>query len=159
MKKVLSAAVVATMSLIVPSAAFAATSGTLSGDYTEGYSCDITFPTGPITMSSPGGGYASGTAAVGISQNGDTTYTLTTPTIGTQPTGSNVTGGAALRTPGGANVVLNLNAGVDQEGDILGTVSGVSYEGLVEIQEQTAGELVIGNYTVSATLSCAQKVP
>ena len=157
MKKVLSAAVVASMSLIVPSAAFAETSGLLQGEYTEGYSCDITFPVGAITMSSPGGGYASGTAAIGISQNGDTTYVLSSPTVDAQPAGSNVRPGTALRTPGGGqNIVLNLNEGVDQEGEILGIVSGVSYEALVEIQELDAGELQIGSYAISGTLSCGQ---
>ena len=156
MKKVLSAAVVASMSL-VPAAALAETSGTLSGEFTEGYSCDITFPVGAITMSSPGGGYASGTAAIGISQNGDTTYVLSSPTVDAQPAGSNVRPGTALRTPGGGqNVVLNLAEGIDQEGEILGIVPGVSYEALVEIQELDAGELVIGSYAISGTLSCGQ---
>ena len=131
----------------------AATSGTLAGGFTVGYSCSITIPsTAALTASNAS---ADGTAAVPYSQNGNTTYTLSALTI-TKPNGATISGAVTFEDKDGNPVVEQTSASNAASGNLAGNTSG-SGLAVFEIDEDAESAFVKGSYVISSTITCAEQ--
>jgi len=136
-----------------PTAAFAATSGTVEAQMTVPYSCDITFP--GIATLTPSGSSATASAGITLAQNGDTTYSLTALTV----TGTNATGGSITLTDGGATqVVTNTSTSASADGQKLGNVTDASAT-VGFVLNTSDANFAAGTYSISSTLSCAEFAP
>lgn len=152
MKLLLAAA--ASASLLFPSAALAVDSGTVTGTGAVGYVCDMTLP-GTLNLTASGADSLAGLDSIGLSQNGNTTYTLSGLTLNA-PNGSNLLGTIQLAREDGSAIVTNSSTTTPATGDVTGTVSEPGRLSMT-IQELTLEAMRIGNYSVSATLSCIQQ--
>lgn len=141
----------ATTAAVLPTAAFAATTGTLSATAEVPYACDITVPTAQ-------GMVVSGTSAtkddvtIGLSQNGSTDYSVTALTI-TEPTGADTSGSITVKRAGGTEIVT-ANNNSDEE-----TVTGTFTEnGTVDYMqtENTQSAFFAGNYALQTTITCEE---
>lgn len=136
-----------------PSAALAATSGTVSASLTVGYSCDITVPSNQLLSVS--GTTATASAALPYSQNGDTDYSLTSLSI-TSPSGSDISGSITVTDASSTTLVTNSSESSSATGT---TKTGADTgDGSVAfaITEGTAATFIEGPYAISSTLSCSE---
>ena len=152
MKRLLAAA--ASASLLFPSAALAVDSGTVTGTGTVGYVCDMTLP-GTTNLTASGADSLAGLDTIGLQQNGNTTYTLSGLTL-SGPNGSDLLGTIQVAREDGTAIVTNSSTTTPATGDVTGTVSENGRLSMT-IQELTLEGMLIGNYSVSATLSCIQQ--
>ena len=152
MKRILALAAAASAATL-PSAALAATSGTVSASMTVGYSCDITVPANQTLIAS--GTTATVTATLPYTQNGDTDFSLTALSV-TKPAGADVSGSIVVKDVGGTTLVNNTSTsssatGATNEGSESGNGSVV-----FTLTEGTAASFTEGAYAISSTLSCSE---
>ncbi len=141
----------ATTAAVLPTAAFAATSGVLKGEYSVPYACDITVPT-TQTMVVSGTSATIDDVTIALSQNGSTDYSVTALAI-TEPTGADTSGSITVKRAGGTEIVV-ADAGSDEE-----TVTGAfSENGTVDFlqTENTESVFLAGNYAVQTTITCEE---
>ncbi len=145
------ALVAAATAAVLPTATFAATSDTLSATAEVPYACDITVPTAQGMVVSGTSATKNG-AIIGLSQNGDTDYSVTALTI-TEPTGADTSGSITVKRAGGTEIVV-ADAGSDEE-----TVTGAfSENGTVDFlqTENTQNVFLAGDYAVQTTITCEE---
>ncbi len=151
MKRFIALAAAATAA-VLPTATFAATSGTLSATAEVPYACDITVPTAQGMVVSGTSATKNG-AIIGLSQNGDTDYSVTALTI-TEPTGADTSGSITVKRASGTEFVTATDQNDDE-----GTVTGAfSENGTVDFL-QTEDELDVflaGNYALQTTITCEE---
>ena len=152
MKRLLAAAA-ASASLLFPSAALAVDSGTVTGTGNVSYVCDMTLP-GTTNLTAAGADSLTGLDTIGLQQNGDTTYTLSALTV-SGPNGSDLLGTIQVAREEGTPVVTNSSTSTAATGNVTGNVSENGRLSMT-IQELTTASMLVGNYSVSATVSCAQ---
>ena len=148
------AAAVASVSLLFPSAALAVDSGTVTGTGTVGYVCDMTLP-GTTNLSADGVDSLSALDTIGLQQNGNTTYTLSALTVN-GPDGSNLLGTIQVAREDGTAIVTNSSTTTPATGDAIGSVNENGRLAM-SIQELNEPAMLLGNYSVSATVSCIQQ--
>lgn len=144
------------VALAAPTPALAVTSGTLSGSATIGYSCDMTLP-GDITLASVDALNYEGTAAITLSQNGNTTYDLSVLTIN-KPNAATIGGQVELRNPAGGAIVIQTSESIPASGNQAGELTAAEGAVYISIQETSAAALIPGSYSVSSTLSCSEQI-
>lgn len=153
MKRLLALAAAATAA-VVPSAALAATSGTLRGEVTVPFECSIVVP--PTQTMVVSGTTATKTgAAWSFSQNGDTLYSTTTMAV-TEPAAANTSGTINIKRLSGTTLI---NTDGINSPDATQTVSGVVVEaGTVDFTqtENTLSIMAQGAYALETVLSCAE---
>ena len=153
MRRLLLTGVAVIAASAIPTAAFAASSGTVSASTTVGYSCDITFPGNQaLTVD---GADATASAALPYTQNGDTDYSLSSLSI-TAPGGANMSGVITITDKSSSTLVTNNSTlssatGSTNPGIDAGT-GGVAFS----LSEDTAAAFLEGSYSISATLSCSE---
>ena len=138
----------------IPTAAIAATSGTLRGEFTVPYECSITVPA-TQTMVVSGTTATKTGAAWSLSQNGDTDYSVTTLAI-TEPAAATTTGLITVKRNDTSTLVAADGIGSP---DATGTISGIVVEsGTVDFQQSETVHAVFpqGSYAVQTVLSCAE---
>ena len=141
----------ATTAAVLPTAAFAATSGTLSATAEVPYACDITVPTAQGMVVSGTSATKNG-AIIGLSQNGDTDYSVTALTI-TEPTGADTSGSITVKRASGTEFVTATDNSDE------GTVTGVfSENGTVDfLQTETVlTAFMAGDYALQTTITCEE---
>ena len=131
----------------------AATSGTLAGGFTVGYSCSITIPSTAALSASNAA--ASGTSVLPYSQNGNTTYTLGPLTI-TKPNGATISGTITVKDKDGNSVVTQSSTSNTATGNLAGNTSG-SGLAIFVMAEDVESAFVNGSYVVSSTVTCAEQ--
>ena len=151
MKRILTAALA---SVLLPSAALAVDTGTVSGAGTIDYLCDMTLPS-EIALSPQGADSLTGNSEIGLSQNGNTTYTLSGLTL-TAPNGTDLLGTILLADTEGGTIVTQSSTTTPATGNKAGLMSGNGTVAIT-IQEITQPAMRVGNYSVSSTLSCIQQ--
>jgi len=136
-----------------PTAAFAATSGTVDASMTVPYSCDITFPATATLV--PSGQTATATSNLTLVQNADTNYNLSALAL----TGTAVSGGTITVLNGGATqIVSNSSTSASADGQVLG--GGTDSGATASFSLTTADPaFAAGTYSISATLSCSEFAP
>jgi len=136
-----------------PTAAFAATSGTVDASMTVPYSCDITFPATATLV--PSGQTATATSNLTLVQNADTNYNLSALAL----TGTAVSGGTIAILDGGATqIVSNSSTSASADGQVLG--GGTDSGATASFSLTTADPaFAAGTYSISATLSCSEFAP
>lgn len=142
--------------LATPASVLAVTTGTLSGSATIGYACDMTLP-GDIALASVDALNYEGTAAITLSQNGDTTYDLSTLTI-VKPNAATIGGQVELRNPAGGAIVIQTSEVTPAAGNQAGELNAAEGTVYISIQETSAAALLPGSYSVSSTLSCSEQI-
>ena len=152
MKRLLATAV-ASAAVLFPSAALAVDSGTVTGTGNVSYVCDMTLP-GTTNLTAAGADSLTGLDTIGLQQNGDTTYTLSALTV-SGPNGSDLLGTIQVAREEGTPVVTNSSTSTAATGNVTGNVSENGRLSMT-IQELTTASMLVGNYSVSATVSCAQ---
>lgn len=154
MKRILAFAAAASAACLTP-AAFAASSGTIDGEVTVPYACNVVVPS--VQTLTPSGAQAAGSAAWSYDQNGDTTYSLSALSLLSTNTDASLSGSIAL-ADGSGTLVTQTSAvsstGFDHDGNYASTSGTVSYL----IDETVAANLYAGEYDISSTLTCAQNV-
>lgn len=143
----------ATTAAVLPTAAFAVTSGTLDGGATVPYSCDLTLPN-TQTLVVSGTTASLSDVAIGLMQTGDTQYEVTALTI-TKPAAATTTGAIVVKRAGGAVIVT-----ADDSSDTSVVTGAFSESGTVDFsQTETAlTAMVAGDYAVETTISCSEDV-
>lgn len=155
MNRFLLGAAAALSASMVPAAVVAATSGTVDATTTVTYTCDITFPS-TATLTATDATTMDATSDLTVTQNGDTTYTLSALTL-TEPLGAATTGTITVADDKAATIVTNSSTATTASGDLLGNKS-ITAPVSFQMVESTAATFTSGTYTISATLSCAEKV-
>ena len=151
MKRALVAALTAAL---LPSAALAVDTGTVTGTGTVTYLCDMTLP-GTTNLAAAGADSLTGLNTIGLQQNGDTTYTLSGLTLN-GPNGTDLLGTIQVAREEGTAIVTNSSTTTPATGNVAGSVSENGRLSMT-IQELTQPTMQAGNYSVSATLSCIQQ--
>jgi hypothetical protein len=155
MKKLLLLGAAAATAFAVPAATIAATSGTLRGEFTVPYACDITVPATQTLVVSGLDATLTG-AAITLSQNGDTEYAVTTLSI-TEPAAASTSG---LITVNRADSSVLVQAdGSGSPTDDSNTIAGIILEnGTVDFSqtETVAPNFAQGSYAIQTTLSCSE---
>ena len=152
MKKILAFVAAASAACLTP-AAFAASSGTIDGEVTVPYACNVVTPS--VQTLTPSGAQATGSAAWSYDQNDDTTYSLSALSLLSSNANATLTGSIALAD--GSGTLVTQSSAVnstffERDGNYASTSGTVSYV----IDETVAGNLYAGDYDISSTLSCAQ---
>lgn len=139
--------------ILLAGGAFAATSGSQSGTFNVPYACSVQPGSTTLTVS---GTSASGTSETAYSQNSDTVYSLTELSFD-GPLGANnaaYSGTVAFQSAAGTSIVSNSSTSSSASGNLLGLANDF---GLTTYSVSTSEEAFrAGNYSISATLSCAQ---
>ena len=141
---------------LLPTAALAVTSGTLRGETTVTYSCDITLPT-TQTMVVSGTTASIADVPITLTQNGDTDYSVTTLAI-TEPASATTSGAIVVRRADDTQILNADGIGSpDQTTTVLGTFSET---GTVDFSqtETVLSAMVSGSYAVQTTMSCSETV-
>lgn len=138
---------------LTPSAAFAATSGTVDASMTVTYSCDITFPaTATLT---PVGNTATASSTLALIQNGDTQYQLSALTL----TGNNASAGTiTIADSVATQIVSNSSTSGTAAANVLGPLNDSAATANFSLTTSDAA-FTAGTYSIGATLSCVQYVP
>ena len=153
MKRLLAVAAVAAA---LPTASLAATSGTLRGEVTVPYSCDITIPA-TQTMVVSGTTASISDVSMSYSQNADTDYSVTTLAI-TEPAGATTSGFIRVFRADDTQI---LNAdGIGSPDQTVTLTGAFSETGTVDYSqtETVLTAMVAGNYAVQTTISCSEVV-
>ena len=138
-----------------PFATIAASSGTIEGEVTVPYACNVVTPS--VQTLTPSGASATGSAAWSYDQNDDTTYSLSALSLLSSNTNATISGSIALADGSGTLITQTSEASsisADHDGNYASTSGTVSYV----INETVAPTLYAGDYDISSTLSCAQNV-
>ena len=158
MKRILSFAAAAAAACATP-AAFAATSGSIKGEFTVPYACSVVLPTTQTMVVSGTTSVLDG-AAVTVSQNGPTQYTFTDLVI-TEPVAATTSGSIKYRR---ADSTETLNAdgttsggGIDSSNEIQGILVET---GTIDFLQTETVESVFakGDYALETTFACAEEV-
>ena len=150
-KKVLIAA--ASVALSTP--AFAATSGTIEGEVTVPYTCNVVTPA--LATLTAAGPTANGSASWSFDQNDDTTYTLSALTLLSTNANASISGVIALGDDG-TSVVSQTSEVSSTSADLDGNSASTDGTVFFQISEDVAPVLYAGDYDIATTLTCAQKV-
>jgi hypothetical protein len=150
-KKVLIAA--ASVALSAP--AFAASSGTIEGEVTVPYTCNVVTPS--VQTLTAAGPDANGSASWSFDQNDDTTYTLSALTLLSTNANASLSGVIALGDDG-TSVVSQTSEVSSTSADLDGNSASTDGTVFFQISEDVAPVLYAGDYDISTTLTCAQKV-
>ena len=153
MRRLLALAAAATAATF-PSAALAVTSGNLRGEVTVPYSCDMTLPT-TQTMVVSGTTAAINGVTIGLQQNADTDYSVSTLAI-TEPAAATTTGQIVVKRASEAVLVTADGTGSPDDTQ---TATGVFAEsGLVDYSqtETVLTAMASGNYAVQTTITCSE---
>ena len=150
-KKVLIAA--ASVALSTP--AFAATSGTIEGEVTVPYTCNVVTPS--VQTLTAAGPDANGSASWSFDQNDDTTYTLSALTLLSTNANASISGVIALGDDG-TSVVSQTSEVSSTSADLDGNSASTDGTVFFQISEDVAPVLYAGDYDIATTLTCAQKV-
>ena len=136
---------------LLPTASFAATTGTVEATMTVAYSCDITHPA--VSTLTPSGNIATASSAqFAFEQNAGTTYSLSALTI-TGP-GAGLTGEIVFLD--GATAVVTQNSDqVSATGALSGNLSETDGSATFSLST-TDPAFTAGTYSISSTLSCAE---
>ena len=146
MKRLLSLAAAATAA-VVPSAALAVTSGSLQGEVTVPYACDMSLPTSAQTMVVSGTTAALNGALIGLTQNGDTDYSVTTLAI-SEPIAATTTGQIQVKRASEAVLVTaNGSSSPDDTQTATGTFSETGFVDYSQT-ETVLTAFAAGNYAV-----------
>ena len=148
----LTAAVIAAFS---PAAAFAATSGTIEGEMTVPYSCNVTTPA-TLTLV-PTANVATVSSTWSYDQNDYTDYTLTALSITNSNVAANLSGSIAL-TDGASTLITQTSEVSAASGTLFANVASTTGGVTLTLTEGTAPNFYAGTYSMSSTLSCAQYV-
>ena len=154
MKRFIALAAAATAA-VLPTAAFAATEGTLRGEATVPYACDLTVP-GTQTMAVSGTTASLSGATIGLSQNGSTDYSVSTLAI-TEATGADTSGSISVFRSGGSLIVMADGTGnpIDDENTVTGTFSENGTVDYSQI-ENTQTAMIAGDYALQTTIICSE---
>ena len=152
MKRLLALAAAATAASF-PTAAIAATSGTVSASMNVGYACDITVPSNQTLTAS--GTTATVTATLPYSQNGDTDFSLTALAL-TKPTAADISGSIVVKDVGGTTLVSNTSASSSATGSTNEDSESGNGSVIFTLTEGTAASFAEGAYAISSTLSCSE---
>jgi len=138
-----------------PLATIAASSGTIDGEVTVPYACNVVTPA--LQTLTASGASATGSAAWSYDQNDDTTYSLSALSLLASNTDASLSGSIALADSSGTlvdQISAVSSTSFDQDGNYASTSGTVSYQ----ISETVAPSLYAGDYDISTTLTCAQNV-
>ena len=150
-KKVLIAAV----SVALSAPAFAASSGTIEGEVTVPYTCNVVTPS--VATLTAAGPTANGSASWSFDQNDDTTYTLSALTLLSTNANASLSGVIALGDDG-TSVVSQTSEVSSTSADLDGNSASTDGTVFFQISEDVAPVLYAGDYDIATTLTCAQKV-
>ena len=150
-KKVLIAAV----SVALSAPAFAASSGTIEGEVTVPYACNVVTPA--LETLTAAGAMATGSATWSFNQNDDTTYSLSALTLLSSNPEASISGAITL-TDGSVSLVSQSSEISSTSGDKDGNYATTDGTVFYQISETVAPVLYAGDYDISTTLSCAQNV-
>ena len=132
--------------------ALASTSGTLEGNFTVGYSCDMTIPSAAtLSVSGP---TATGSSVFPYGQNGSTTYTLGSLTL-TGPNEATLTGTVSVRDSNGSTIVSNSSEASSATGNLSGNTAGTGSV-IFTVDEVSEPSFVNGSYVISSVITCAE---
>ena len=138
----------------IPTAAFAVTSGTLRGEVTVPYACDLTLPT-TQTMVVTGTNATITDVAIGLEQNGSTDYEVSTLAI-TEPIDATTSGFIKVFRADDTQI---LNADGIGDPDQTTTVAGIFAEnGTVDYSqtETVLTAMAAGDYAIQTTITCSE---
>ena len=148
-------ALIAAASVALSAPVFAATSGTIEGEVTVPYACNVVTPSlETLTASGP---TATGNAAWSFEQNDDTTYTLSALTLESTNASATISGSVTL-TYGGVPLVSQTSEVSSTSANLDGNYASTDGTVFYQISEVVAPVLYAGDYDISTTLSCAQNV-
>ena len=150
-KKVLIAAV----SVALSAPAFAATSGTIDGEITVPYTCNVVTP--PVETLTAAGPDANGSSLWSFDQNDDTTYSLSALTLLSSNPEASISGSITL-TDGSETLVSQDSEVASTSADLDGMYGSTDGTIFYQISEDVAPVLYAGDYNISTTLTCAQNV-
>ena len=154
MKKLLSLGAAVVAAAAFPAATYAVTSGTLRGEVTVPYACDLTLPT-TQTMVVSGTNATITDVTIGLQQNGSTDYEVSTLAI-TEPTDATTSGFIRVFRADDTQI---LNADGIGSPDQTTTVTGVFTENGTVDYSQTETVLTAfaaGDYAVQTTITCSE---
>ena len=152
MKRILTLAAAAAAAFL-PTAAIAATSGTIEGEMTVPYSCNVTTPA-RLTLV-PTNNVATVSDSWSYDQNDNTTYSLTALAITNSNSQANLSGSIAL-TDGSSALVTQSSTVAPATGDLDGNYASTTGGVTLTLTEGTAPNFYAGTYLMTSTLSCAQ---
>ena len=144
-------ALASVIALSIPSATWAATSGTVDATMTVTYSCDITFPLTSTLL--PSGSTATATSSTfAYNQNASTNYDLSALAISGPASG--MTGSITIY--GGADtIVSNTSTSLPSGGGIAG-IDDANDAYASFVLNTTDASFRAGSYSIGATLSCSE---
>jgi hypothetical protein len=155
MKKLLALGAAAVASVAAPAAVIAATSGTIEGEMTVPYSCNVVTPA-RLTLI-PTNNVATVSDTWTYDQNDNTTYSLTALSITNSNSQANLSGSIAL-TDGSSALVTQTSTVSPATGDLNGNYASTTGSVTLTLTEGTAPNFYAGTYLMTSTLSCAQNV-
>ena len=146
---------IAAVSVALSAPAFAASSGTIEGEVTVPYSCNVVTPA--LETLTAAGPTANGSASWSFDQNDDTTYTLSALTLLSTNANASISGVIALGDDG-TSVVSQTSEVSSTSADLDGNSASTDGTVFFQISEDVAPVLYAGDYDIATTLTCAQKV-
>ena len=148
-------ALIAAVSVALSAPAFAASSGTIEGEVTVPYACNVVTPA--LETLTAAGPTATGTATWSFEQNDNTTYSLSPLTLQSSNGNATISGSVTL-TYGGVPLVSQTSEVSSTSANLDGNYASTDGTVFYQISEVVAPVLYAGDYDISTTLSCAQKV-
>ena len=149
LRNLLAAGVVA----LLPTASFAATSGTVEATMTVTYSCDISHPA--VSTLTPSGNTATATSSqFAFEQNAGTDYSLSALVM-TGPSAGLT--GEIVFVDGATAVVTQTSDQTSATGSLAGNLSETDGTATFSLST-TDPSFTAGTYSISSTLSCAEAV-
>ena len=147
-------ALIAAASVALSAPAFAATSGTIEGEVTVPYACNVVTPA--LETLTAAGPTATGTATWSFEQNDNTTYSLSPLTLQSSNGNATISGSVTL-TYGVVPLVSQTSEVSSTSANLDGNYASTDGTVFYQISEVVAPVLYAGDYDIATTLSCAQK--
>ena len=147
-------ALIAAVSVALSAPAFAASSGTIEGEVTVPYACNVVTPA--LETLTAAGPTATGNATWSFEQNDNTTYSLSPLTLLSSNANAALSGSVTL-TYGIVPLVSQTSEVSSTSADLDGNSASTDGTVFYQISEVVAPVLYAGDYDISTTLSCAQK--
>jgi hypothetical protein len=154
-KLILGIAAAVAAAAIPATTAFAATSGTIEGEMTVPYSCNVTTPATLTLVATNNVATVSSTWS--YDQNDYTDYTLSALNITKSNSAANLSGSVAL-TDGSSPLVTQSSEVASASGTLFSNVASTTGGVTLTLTEGTAPNFYAGTYSMSSVLSCAQYV-
>ena len=148
-------ALIAAVSVALSAPVFAASSGTIEGEVTVPYACNVVTPA--LETLTAAGPTATGTATWSFEQNDNTTYSLSPLTLQSS-NGNAVISGSITLTDGNVSLVSQTSEVSSTSADLDGNSASTDGTVFYQISEDVAPVLYAGDYDIATTLTCAQKV-